>query len=103
LTGLISQSSSNPPTIIELVNTLNVPYTLEYTTTGDYMIHADSPVFTEDKTFVLFNPMTTNVGGGFFSKDIVIEWVDGTRVRIVNTKGSDDVLLKACIEIRVYN
>lgn len=112
-TALLTQSGENPPTAIELENTIgNISFT--YTTVGTYEMNLPIPIDI-DKTFLYigngpslvsrlfyeeegFKTISFNVPSGVSSTLFLFSSLDGTGSTYLNNKFN-----KTPIEIRVYN
>jgi hypothetical protein len=98
LVALINQSGTNAPTLTILENTTGATFTTFRFNTGSYLISASSSVFTSDKTLILANNYRFP-----FIIDINRNGVDSIIIGTYNSSGvSDNVLLNASFEIRIY-
>ncbi len=98
-TALISQTGSNPITIVSELNN-NIPnigtLNLARTSGGEYTITSTQTPFTANKTIVFING-----GSAENNHDIAWEAVSTSQIKIL-THNSDDKLTNASLEIRVY-
>jgi len=100
-TALLTQSGTNAPTAIVLQNEFyEVGFTWGYDNVGSFFVQASSPVFTANKTFVIFTPNYSH------PKIFTAERVNNNVV-IIGTFSDpstpSSVFLNASFEIRVYN
>lgn len=95
---LLTQSGTASPTVVVLQNTLgNIAWAR--TSQGVYT-GTLSNAFVSDKTFLLFQG-GVQLGA---STDSISEFTrTSASVVTVKTNGSDDVVLKTSVEIRIYN
>lgn len=98
-TALISQTGTNPITIVSELNN-NIPnigtLNLARTSSGEYTITSTGTPFTANKTIVFING-----GSAENNHDIAWEAVSTSQIKIL-THNSDDKLTNASLEIRVY-
>jgi len=98
-TALISQTGTNPITIVSELNN-NIPnigtLNLARTSGGEYTITSTGTPFTANKTIVFING-----GSAENNHDIAWEAVSTSQIKIL-THNSDDKLTNASLEIRVY-
>ena len=100
-TALLNQSSNNPPTAIELENTIG-DITFSYTNIGEYIINSSNEFVTLKTWFLI-----TNSGdGGFGGELITLYYINSSTLRIntgdTSGNGLNSILLNTPIEIRVY-
>lgn len=91
--ALVSQSGTNAPTVIELENTLGASPAWSYEDVGIYNIIL-SNAFTVNKTWFSSVPILVVGDGGF------LEYISSSEINL--QIGSNDLLNKTPIEIRVY-
>lgn len=101
-TAVISQSSTNPPTVdYTLENTLSGTPTLAYASVGRYQINLTFE-FTNNKTVVFITP-------GFIGTNFTVGWERNSSslitIHVRDSAGNyvDSLLNKATVEVRVYN
>lgn len=102
LSGLLTQTSTNPPTIITQLNTISETITTSYISPGKYKINATG-LFIQDKTHIIMenlSPLSTAY--------IMYMWSDGNPDYIlIWTKSgisfADEVLYKTNFKIQIYN
>lgn len=97
LVALINQSGTNAPTLTILENTTGATFTTFRFNKGTYQISASSSVFTSGKTLLLANnyryPYVIDINYG----------IDTITIGTYNNSGtSDNVLLNASFEVRIY-
>lgn len=99
-TALLSQSGISAPTLVVLQNTLGDTITPLYNSVGNYTLQLDAlNLFTSTKTFILLNSSyNTNAYLGIVRGDDSQLLVNAT----FNGSNSNNVILNASIEIRVY-
>ena len=98
LVALINQSGTNAPTLTILENTTGATFTTFRFNTGTYQISASSSVFTSGKTLLLANNYRYP-----YVIDINRNGVDSITIGTYNSSGvSDNVLLNASFEVRIY-
>ena len=100
-TALVSQSSTNDPTALELKNDTGATFTFNRQAPGVYLIVSSDPnLFTSNKTAVF-----ANVGSGK-TNDVIWNRLDTFRIQIETqdvTGNPDDGLFKSgSVEIRIY-
>ena len=99
-TALLTQTSTNPPVVIILENTIgNIWFT--YDNTGEYRV-ASFGLFTANKTTISIDAYGNE---GDPSTQISYKYIDKDRFQIFTYKGrsEDGILIKNRLEIRVYN
>ena len=99
-TALLSQSGISAPTLVVLQNTLGDTITPLYNSVGNYTLQLDAlNLFTSTKTFILLNSSyNANAYLGIVRGDDSQLLVNAT----FNGSNSNNVILNASIEIRVY-
>ena len=98
--ALINQSGASDPTAIELQNTTGATITWSRASTGAYRATADSSIFTEDKTLVLYN-----LGSAIQYVGATIGWsrVSDTIIQLDISSGSSDGLTDGTFEVKIFN
>lgn len=91
--GLLSQSGTSYPTIIEFENTYRETITLQYVGAGEYKIHCDAKIFTAGRTDIIIgtNAYSDSFGRAIADNDVTIYSPNG-----------DGRLDNTLIEVRTY-
>lgn len=100
-TVLITQESTDDPTVVILQNDFDATITPKYANTGVYRLSADSSIFTAEKTICFYTAYDTKGWPGSIT-EVKLQWWSTSEIYIY-TNGQDDALRASSLEIRVYN
>ena len=99
-TALVSQKTTDDPTVIELNNTTGATMSWKRTGVGTYTLDTSAAIFPEDETMVFLG------GGSQDNSSVTWQWFDNDTLEVYTYDSTgvpaDGVLDRYSFEIRIY-